>query len=179
MLVTGTNLNGYTLAPPSKKPRESWIWEHGEPLIRESNLSLVWLCTICHNDDCLLQLSTVHSYFLLLCLPAQTKDFASSTHLPKWSRLQQRIHMSPCPRSQNLSVSCRPPPEDSTLARMASATCLLFTVKTSVDGLIVPLSNRSPSVSPLTHRGAYGSCSPTISSISLRASSSLSSEVND
>merc|ERR1711879_906474 len=51
VLVTGTNLNGYTLAPPSKKPRESWIWKHGEPLIRESDLSLVWLCTTCHNDS--------------------------------------------------------------------------------------------------------------------------------
>jgi hypothetical protein len=51
VLVTGTNLNGYTLAPPSKKPRESWIWKHGEPLIRDNDLSLVWLCTTCHNDS--------------------------------------------------------------------------------------------------------------------------------
>lgn len=51
VLVTGTNLNGYTLAPPPKKPRESWIWKHGEPLIRKSDLSLVWLCTTCHNDS--------------------------------------------------------------------------------------------------------------------------------
>jgi hypothetical protein len=51
MPITGANLNGYAPAPPSKKPRESWIWKHGEALIRDSDYSLVWLCTICHAEN--------------------------------------------------------------------------------------------------------------------------------
>ncbi|KAI7722283.1 hypothetical protein KC353_g629, partial [Hortaea werneckii] len=51
LLVTGADLSGYAPAPPSKKPRESWIWKHGEALIRDSDYSLVWLCKICHADS--------------------------------------------------------------------------------------------------------------------------------
>lgn len=51
LLLAGASPSGYAPAPPSKKPRGSWIWRHGEPLIRDSDLSLVWLCTICHADS--------------------------------------------------------------------------------------------------------------------------------
>lgn len=51
LLLASASLEGYVPAPPSKKPRGSWIWKHGEPFIRDSDLSLVWLCTVCHGDS--------------------------------------------------------------------------------------------------------------------------------
>jgi hypothetical protein len=63
LVISGASPNGYAHAPPTKKPRGSWIWQHGEPLIRDSDLSLVWLCTICHSDS-------VHHPFKEYILPA-------------------------------------------------------------------------------------------------------------
>ena len=51
LVITGVCPSSYAHAPPSKKPRGSRIWQHGEPLIRDSDLSLLWLCTICHGDS--------------------------------------------------------------------------------------------------------------------------------
>ncbi|GAB7336741.1 hypothetical protein MBLNU13_g10838t1 [Cladosporium sp. NU13] len=51
LVITGVCPSGYAHAPPSKKPRGSWIWQHGERFIRDSDLSLVWLRTICHGDS--------------------------------------------------------------------------------------------------------------------------------
>lgn len=65
--------------------------------------------------------------------------------------------MLPSPFFQNLSASWRLPPKDNPFARIVSAACLVFNVKTSVDRLMAPLSNRTASMSPFIHRGAYGS----------------------
>jgi hypothetical protein len=68
-LITGASPSGYAHAPPSKKPRGSWIWHYGEPLIRDSDLGLVWLCTICHGDS-------VHDPFKDYILPAVSTTLA-------------------------------------------------------------------------------------------------------
>jgi hypothetical protein len=58
-----------------------------------------------HCSVFLLQPSTLHLCFAPSCPSAQIKHFASSTHLPKWSRPQQCIHILPSPLSQNLSAT--------------------------------------------------------------------------
>jgi hypothetical protein len=68
-LITGASPSGYAHAPPSKKPRGSWIWQHGEPLIRDSDLGLVCLCTTCHGDS-------VHDPFKDYILPAVSTTLA-------------------------------------------------------------------------------------------------------
>jgi hypothetical protein len=109
----------------------------------------------CSHGPCLLmQVSDVHSCLLPSWLPTHTKHFGSSVHWPKWSRPQQRIHIPPSPRSQDLSTSWRLLSKDNHFARITSAAFLFFMVKTSVDLLMLPLSKRSASVSLLIQRGA-------------------------
>lgn len=53
-LVGGTRLRDFTPTPPTKWPKRSWIWRHGEPLYHVKEREKGWLCRICFdrtNDD--------------------------------------------------------------------------------------------------------------------------------
>lgn len=49
-LVDGPLLQQYIPTPPSKKPFNSWIYEHGEGVTRKTNGQKLWLCRLCYDN---------------------------------------------------------------------------------------------------------------------------------